>query len=139
MLTRSMPIQANSCRTTRASSLEEIGAVRVITDPGAAAPEVNLLSNGRYHVVITGAGGGYSRWRDLAVTRWREDPTSDCWGSLCFLRDLDSGDFWSTSWQPTSKPARRFQAIFTQGRAEFRRADPARPRGSAESRACENA
>ncbi|OYV85224.1 MAG: hypothetical protein B7Z73_13985 [Planctomycetia bacterium 21-64-5] len=58
---------------TRSVSAEEQGTMRVLTDPGGAAPEVNLLSNGRYHVVITSAGGGYSRWRDLAVTRWRED------------------------------------------------------------------
>lgn len=110
-------------RATRIALPEERGAMRVFTDPSAAAPEVNLLSNGRYHVVITSAGGGYSRWRDLAVTRWREDPTRDCWGSLCYLRDLDSGTFWSTAWQPAQRPARRFQAIFTQGRAEFRRRD----------------
>jgi cyclic beta-1,2-glucan synthetase len=56
--------------------------------PGAPAPEVHLLSNGRYHVVISSAGGGYSRWRDLAVTRWREDATRDCWGTFLYLRDL---------------------------------------------------
>ncbi len=97
--------------------------MRVFTDPSGAVPEVHLLSNGRYHVVVTSAGGGYSRWRDLAVTRWREDATRDCWGSFCYLRDLESGNFWSTAWQPTLKPARRYQAIFTQGRAEFRRRD----------------
>ena len=56
--------------------------MRVFTDPTLPAPEVHLLSNGRYHVAITSAGGGYSRWRDLAVTRWREDATRDCWGSF---------------------------------------------------------
>ena len=74
-------------------------------------------------MVITSAGGGYSRWRDLAVTRWREDPTRDCWGSFCYLRDLDSGTLWSTAWQPTLTPTKRYQAIFTQARAEFSRRD----------------
>ena len=46
------------------------------------------MSNGRYHVAISNAGGGYSRWRDLAVTRWHEDPTRDCWGTFGYLRDL---------------------------------------------------
>ncbi|HET6883751.1 MAG TPA: glucoamylase family protein [Pirellulales bacterium] len=108
---------------TRSVSAEEQGTLRVLTDPGGAAPEVNLLSNGRYHVVITSAGGGYSRWRDLAVTRWREDPTRDCWGSFCYLRDIDSGALWSTAWQPTLTYTKRYQAIFTQARAEFRRRD----------------
>ncbi len=101
---------------TRAVSAEEEGRMRVINDPAAAIPEVHLLSNGRYHVAVTSAGGGYSRWRDLAVTRWREDPTRDCWGTFCYIRDLDSGNFWSTSAQPTLKASRRYEAIFTQTR-----------------------
>ncbi|HUY93062.1 MAG TPA: glucoamylase family protein [Pirellulales bacterium] len=108
---------------TRAVSAEEQGTLRVFSDPGGSTPEVNLLSNGRYHVVISSAGGGYSRWGDIAVTRWREDPTRDCWGSFCYLRDLESGAFWSTAWQPTLTYTKRYQAIFTQGRAEFRRRD----------------
>jgi cellobiose phosphorylase len=109
--------------TTRAASAEEEGTVRVFTDPCGPVPEVNLLSNGRYHVVVTSAGGGYSRWRDLAVTRWREDPTRDCWGTFCYLRDLEKGTLWSTAWQPTLKDGKSQEAIFTQSRAEFRRRD----------------
>ena len=56
--------------------------MRILTDPSAGGVEVHLLSNGRYHVMVSNSGGGYSRWRDLAVTRWREDPTRDCWGSF---------------------------------------------------------
>jgi cyclic beta-1,2-glucan synthetase len=77
---------------TRSASAEEAGTMRVFTDPNSPVPEVHLLSNGQYHVAITSAGGGYSRWRDLAVTRWREDPTRDCWGTFCYLRDLESGN-----------------------------------------------
>src|SRR6185295_18123610 len=97
--------------------------MRILTEPGASAPEVHLLSNGRYHLMISSAGGGYSRWRELAVTRWREDPTRDCWGSFTYLRDVASGRFWSAAFQPTIKPSKPYEAIFTQGRAEFRRRD----------------
>lgn len=106
---------------TRLVSAEEAGTMQVFTDPGSPVPEVHLLSNGQYHVAITAAGGGYSRWRGLAVTRWREDPTRDCWGAFCYLRDLDSGTLWSTAWHPTGKPSESYEAIFTQARAEFRR------------------
>jgi cellobiose phosphorylase len=108
---------------TRGVSAETEGIMRVFGDPVGATPEVHLLSNGRYHVAITSAGGGYSRWRDLAVTRWREDATRDCWGSFCYLRDLDQGALWSAAFQPTAKRGKRYQAIFTQSRAEFRRSD----------------
>jgi cellobiose phosphorylase len=94
--------------------------IRVFTTPDTPNPEVHLLSNGRYHVMITNAGGGYSRWKELAVTRWREDRTCDNWGTFCYIRDLASMEFWSTAFQPTLKRSRHFEAIFSEGRAEFR-------------------
>jgi cellobiose phosphorylase len=95
-------------------------AVRAFSGPGTAAPEVQLLSNGRYHVVVTNAGGGYSRWKDLAVTRWREDTTRDNWGSFCYIRDVADGAFWSATHQPTLQPSDRFESVFSEARAEFR-------------------
>ncbi len=105
---------------------EEAGAnMRVFTDPNTPIPEVHLLSNGSYHVMATHAGGGYSRWRDLAVTRWREDATSDDRGTFIYLRDRDSGRYWSSAYQPTLQKADHYEAIFVQARAEYRRRDQA--------------
>ena len=95
-------------------------AMRVFTNPDLPAPEAHLLSNGRYHVVITSTGGGYSCWRTLAVTRWREDATRDCWGTFVYVRDLATGEVWSTAYQPTLRTSKGDEAIFTQARAEFR-------------------
>ena len=98
--------------------------LRVFNTPDTPFPEVNLLSNeGRYRVMITNAGGGYSHWKDIAVTRWREDSTCDNWGAFCYLRDAENGNFWSTTYQPTLKRAEKYEAIFSKGRAEFRRRD----------------
>jgi cellobiose phosphorylase len=94
--------------------------MRVFTDPNVGPPEVHLLSNGRYHVMVTNSGGGYSRWQDTALTRWREDATRDGWGTFFYLRDVDSGAFWSPAHQPTLETKPGFEAIFSQGRAEFR-------------------
>jgi len=96
------------------------GLMRLFTHPDLHAPEVHLLSNGRYHVVVSSAGGGYSRWRDLAVTRWREDSTRDCWGTFIYVRDVATGEFWSAAHQPCRCATKRCEAIFTQARAEFR-------------------
>ena len=95
-------------------------AMRVFTNPTPLAPKVHLLSNGRYHVAVSSAGGGYSRWGDLAITRWREDATRDCWGAFVYLRDPATGDFWSTTYQPTLCVTKGYEAIFSQARAEFR-------------------
>ena len=97
--------------------------LRVFATPNTPAPEIHLLSNGHYHVAITNAGGGYSRWRDLAVTRWHEDATRDCWGTFAYLRDVKTQAAWSVAHQPTLAPATSYEAIFSQGRAEFRRVD----------------
>ena len=97
--------------------------MRIINTPNTQVPEVQLLSNGRYHLMITNAGGGYSRWKNFAVTRWREDATCDNWGTFCYIRDLEDNSFWSTSHQPTLQQPKNYEAVFSQGRAEFRRRD----------------
>lgn len=114
---------AKEARATRLATPQESGTMRVISDPNRAMVEAHLLSNGHYHVAISSAGGGYSRWGDIAVTRWREDATRDHYGSFCYLRDLDNGALWSNACQPTNKSCRSYEAIFTQARAEFRRTD----------------
>ena len=97
--------------------------IRIFASPDTPTPEVQLLSNGRYHVMVTNGGGGYSRWKDLAVTRWREDTTCDNWGTFCYIRDVASSSYWSTAHQPTLKRSDNYEAIFSEGRAEFRRRD----------------
>ncbi len=103
---------------------EAAGAImRVFPETNTPIPEVHLLSNGRYHVMATNAGGGYSRWHDLAVTRWREDGTQDNWGTFIYLRDMDNQRYWSSAHQPTLRKADFYEAVFSQARAEYRRRD----------------
>ncbi len=97
--------------------------MRIIKNPDTPLPEVQLLSNGNYHVMVTNSGGGYSRWRNISVTRWREDSTRDNWGNFCFIRDVEKNMLWSTGHQPTTKTGKSYEAVFSQGRAEFRRSD----------------
>ena len=111
----------------RATSVAAETPIRVFSSPDTPIPEVQLLSNGRYHVMVTNAGGGYSRWKDLAVTRWREDGTCDNWGTFCYIREVASGAFWSTGYQPTLERPENYEAIFSEGRAEFRRRDSLAP------------
>jgi cellobiose phosphorylase len=95
-------------------------SVRVFDTPYTSAPEVHLLSNGTYHVMLTNAGGGFSRCGGLAITRWHEDPTRDNWGQFCYLRDLETGSYWSNACQPSLRQADKYQAVFSQGRVEYR-------------------
>ena len=97
--------------------------VRIIDNPDTPVPEVQLLSNGRYHVMLTSAGGGYSRWKNLAITRWLDDATCDNWGAFCYIRDVANGHLWSTTFQPSLQRADTFEAVFATGRVAFRRRD----------------
>jgi cyclic beta-1,2-glucan synthetase len=96
---------------------------RRFTSPHGAIPRTHLLSNGRYAVMVTAAGSGYSRWRDVAVTRWREDVTRDSWGSYLFLRDMHTGAVWSAGHQPTGVEADSYEAAYSEDHAEFSRRD----------------
>jgi cyclic beta-1,2-glucan synthetase len=73
--------------------------------------------------MLTVAGSGYSRWRDIAVTRWREDATRDCWGSYIFLRDMQTGSVWSAGYQPSGVEADDYEVSFSEERAEIIRRD----------------
>jgi cellobiose phosphorylase len=95
-------------------------SLRLFTTADSPVPEVHQLSNGRYHVMITAAGSGASRWQDVALTRWQEDATRDHWGTFLYVRDLDAGTFWSATPQPTGCEFDRYEVQFSQGVAEFR-------------------
>jgi len=86
-------------------------------------PELCLLSNGRYHVLVTAAGSGYSVVDGMDVTRWREDTTCDSWGQYCYVRDADSGRAWSVGRLPLGGPADEYEAELRPERAAFRRRD----------------
>ncbi len=101
----------------------EPAVARRLLSANDPSPATHLLCNGRYAVMLTAAGSGYSRRDDLAVTRWREDATRDDWGSYLYLRDVESGEFWSAAWQPTGVVPDSYEVTFTEDRAEFVRRD----------------
>ncbi|WP_312061843.1 GH36-type glycosyl hydrolase domain-containing protein [Pantoea septica] len=95
---------------------------RIFNGVDTPAPEIQLLSNGHYHLMLTAGGGGYSRWNNLALTRWRSDTTRDNWGAFCYIRDVQTNAVWSNTWQPTGNPVGHSEeVIFTDAGAEFRR------------------
>jgi cyclic beta-1,2-glucan synthetase len=91
-----------------------------ISNEKTPVPKTQLFSNGSYSLMITNSGGGYSHWRDQDITRWRADTTRDNWGSYCYLRDLDSSEFWSTTYHPTGKTGTNYSVVYHSNRVEFR-------------------
>ena len=101
----------------------QVPQVRRIRSPHDSAPQTHLLSNGRYSVMVTSAGSGYSRWNDIAITRWREDVTRDDTGSYLLMRDVESGRVWSAGYQPCAGQPGSYEVSFTEDRAEIIRTD----------------
>jgi cyclic beta-1,2-glucan synthetase len=98
-------------------------ASRRFLSPQSHGVHTHFLSNGRYTVAVTSAGGGYSTWGDVAVTRRRDDPTSDAGAFFIYLRDPWSRRVWSATHQPVCQPPDRFEATFDLDKVSFRRRD----------------
>ncbi len=116
------PWAAEVKSAARARDIEPSGGRR-FASAHQATPATHLLSNGRYATMLTAAGSGYSRWGDIAVTRWREDATCDDFGSYVFLRDVRSGEVWSAGFQPSGAEPGEYSVAFNEDRAEFARHD----------------
>ncbi|MGI0524717.1 GH36-type glycosyl hydrolase domain-containing protein [Rhizobium giardinii] len=91
-----------------------------LADGMAPSPAIALLSNGRYNVMLTAAGAGYGSWRELDITRWRQDSTRDCWGQFCYIEDRTQNKIWSIGKQPLYQPDNVYESAFYGDRAEFR-------------------
>ncbi|MBF0859909.1 glycosyl transferase [Gluconobacter sp. LMG 31484] len=96
---------------------------RHITLDVRTAPVTHLLSNGRYSVMLTAAGSGYSHWDGQAVTRWRGDGTLDNRGSYIYLKDIGRGRVWSAGFQPCGVAADHASVEFREDRATYLRQD----------------
>ena len=111
----------------RVSSVASVGevapSVSQFETPHTSTPKTQLLCNGRYGLMLTNAGGGYSRWGDFEITRWRSDRTRDPWGTFCYIHDVDSDRLWCNTYQPTGGKVEDYSANFTLDRAVFRRVD----------------
>lgn len=86
-------------------------------------PLVHYLSNGRYGVLVTNAGTGFSQTSDSMLTRWRADTTLDEWGAWLYVKDVESGALWSAALQPVSSPPEFMEVQYFPHTVEFRRRD----------------
>ncbi|HET6420668.1 MAG TPA: glucoamylase family protein [Geobacteraceae bacterium] len=98
-------------------------AATTFTTPHTSTPRSLLLCNGRYGLMVTNSGGGYSQWGDREITRWRSDRTRDSWGTFCYIHEADSDSLWSTTWHPVGGKVESYSVDFALDRAVFRRVD----------------
>ncbi|HEY3309097.1 MAG TPA: glucoamylase family protein [Desulfuromonadaceae bacterium] len=98
-------------------------AGNTFTTPHTTTPKTLLLSNGRYGLMITNSGGGYSQWGGQELTRWRSDQTCDSQGTFCYIHEVDPDRLWSSTYHPVGGKAEGYSVDLALDRAIFRRAD----------------
>jgi cyclic beta-1,2-glucan synthetase len=107
---------------TSAMSIGVSGGRRV-SDPFTSLPVAQMLSNGRYAVMITSAGSGYSASGARMITRWREDLARERYGTFIYLRDCETGKVWSAGSEPTGAAPDSYEASLDEDRVRIRRQD----------------
>jgi cyclic beta-1,2-glucan synthetase len=98
-------------------------AVREIETPHTPRPVVALLGHLPYTIMVTNCGSGYSRYEDLAVTRWRADVTRDATGTFIYVKDVTANHAWSAAYQPTCTAPDWYRAVLASDRVTFQRED----------------
>ncbi|MCO5062912.1 MAG: protein ndvB [Rhizobiaceae bacterium] len=99
--------------------VEHTPDTRLVIEPLSAMRATGIMSNGSYQVMVAATGSGYSRWNDLAVTRWQPDPTENRMGTFIFLRDVATGDWWSATAEPKTAPEEKANVLFSDDKATF--------------------
>lgn len=126
-ISSSPPVKIQTIRKdvthTRLMPFSQSPIMGVIDTPESVVPKVNLLSNEDYSLMITNAGSGYSRFRNIDITRWRSDTTRDHYGSYIYIQDVNSKQIWSATYQPTVTLSDEYSVNFKGDKAEFRRKD----------------
>ena len=97
--------------------------VRFLGGVNSDLPKVHILSNGNYSVMLTDAGTGYSKNKIAAMTRWQEDSTLDHFGTFFYLRDVESGMVWSSTYAPLNQKPERYEVEFADDKAVYQRTD----------------
>jgi len=86
-------------------------------------PETHILSNGEYSLMITNSGGGYSKKGETMIYRWKEDVTCDLYGLFFYVKNINSGEYWSSTYEPSKVKGDKYEVIFSQDKAQFERKD----------------
>ncbi len=93
----------------------------VITSPNTPRSWSNYLGSTGYGAIITNNGGGYSFYKSggqgrFTRMRFNSIPV-DQPGRYIYLRDKETADYWSATWQPVGKPLRSYKNVCRHGTA----------------------
>ncbi|WP_171051220.1 glucoamylase family protein [Halomonas sp. ATBC28] len=115
--------RAEEVKSNASQTINEAQTIRRVSTAASGPPVTHLLSNGCYSVMLTATGGGYSRWRNVAISRWQPDATRDHLGSFIFLRDAKHPSVWTATGQTAAHPTgvndEHSHALFAEDYARY--------------------
>ena len=85
-------------------------------------PEVSVLSNSKYSIVINDRGNGFSRYETIQLNRYRKVSEQD-YGIYLYIKDMDTGKIWSNTYAPTNIKPDKYDVVFATDRVKFIRQD----------------
>lgn len=85
-------------------------------------PNVGVLSNGYYSVVLNDRGIGFSKYKNLQVNRYRKITDED-YGMFLYIKNIDNGKLWSNTYSPTKTVPDKYHVSFATDRIKYMRED----------------
>ncbi|HHV63591.1 MAG TPA: glycosyl transferase family 36 [Peptococcaceae bacterium] len=102
---------------------QQLETPAVYYSPDTSHPRTSFISNREYTVMLTLTGSGYSQYKNIFITRWREDPTIDSHGSYIYIQNLNSGEAWSATSKPVNNPGSEYRVTCFPNGIKYYRQD----------------
>ena len=107
---------------TKYGYFSDDGNEYIITDHKTPRPWVNVISNGRYALVVSQVGGGFS-WLDHSefnrLNRWHQDLIQDNWGKYFYIKNNGTNQVWSPTWMPSKTSLDYYRVNYGFGYSQF--------------------
>jgi cellobiose phosphorylase len=108
--------------STKYGHFSSDGNEYIITNHRTPKPWVNVISNGKYGLVVSQNGGGFS-WDTHSefnrLNRWHQDLVQDNWGKYFYFKDNQTGDVWSPTWMPVKTELDSYRVVYGFGYSKF--------------------
>ena len=85
-------------------------------------PEVSVLSNKKYSLLMNDRGNSFSRYRTLQLNRYRKVTEQD-YGLFLYIKDLDTNYVWSNTFAPMNRKANKYEVVFASDKIKYIRKD----------------
>ena len=85
-------------------------------------PEMSVLSNKKYSLIMNDRGNSFSRYRTLQLNRYRKVTELD-YGIFMFIKDLNSNYIWSNTYAPMNVKPDKYEVVFASDKIKFLRKD----------------